>query len=254
MNRTKPYLVAILCLVVWSLGSLFKFFDPYLIPSPWKIAETAWKLILNGVLIRHISTSFSRVIIGFALTICLAFPMGLLVGLRKESRAIWEAPLNFVRHIPPLATIPILILWFGIGETAKIAIIILSGFFPVFLNTASGVSNCDPRLIEVGKVLGYRPSERLIHIILPAAIPSIFVGLQLGIGYAWRSLVGAELIAAASGLGYMITEAEQLSRPDTVIVGIIAIGLLGLLIDAVLNYIGNRFMPWHKEEKVYVQG
>ena len=253
MDRIKPYLIVFLLVIVWTIGSLFDLFDVYLIPPPWKVVSTAWKLILNGVLIRHVATSFSRVMVGFAITICLALPMGVLVGLHKGSRAIWEPPLNFMRHIPPLATMPMLILWFGIGEPAKLAIIILSGFFPVFLNTASGVSNCDPKLIEVGKTLGHEFLDRLVRIILPAAIPSILVGLQLGIGYSWRSLVGAELLAAASGLGYMIIEAEQLSRPDTVIVGILTIGLLGLLIDVVFNYACSRLMPWCREEKIYVQ-
>jgi len=250
----KAYLIVTVILLFWILGSLFGLFNAVLIPPPWKVAQTAWKLIVNGVLFRHMITSFSRVIIGFFITICLAFPMGLLVGLHKESRVIWEPPLNFIRHIPPLATIPILILWFGIGEPAKLVIIILSAFFPVFLNTVSGVANCDQKLVEVGKTLGYRPIDILMHIILPAAFPSILVGLQLGIGYSWRALVGAELLAAASGLGYMIIEAEQLSRPDAVIVGILTIGFLGLFIDIIFDYFSDRLMPWRKEEKIYVQG
>lgn len=254
MNRIKPYLIIVLVLIVWTVGSFLGLFNTYLIPPPWRVAWTAWGLVLNGVLIRHMATSFSRVIIGFAITVCFAFPMGLLVGLHKTSRDFWEAPLNFIRHIPPLATVPMLILWFGIGEPAKLVIIILSAFFPVFLNTVSGVANCDQKLIEVGKALGYKSSDRLLHIILPAAIPSILVGFQLGIGYSWRALVGAELLAAASGLGYMIIEAEQLSRPDVVVVGIITIGFLGLLIDIVFDYFCRRLMPWRKEEKIYVQG
>lgn len=254
MDRIRPYLIIVLIIAIWTVGSLLGLFNVYLVPSPWKVVQTAWKLILNGILFRHMTTSFCRVVTGFAVTICLAFPMGLLVGLHKKSRAIWEPPLNFVRHIPPLATIPLLILWFGIGESAKLTIIVLSAFFPVFLNTASGVANCDPKLVEVGKTLDYRPIDRLLRIILPSALPSILVGLQLGIGYSWRALVGAELLAAASGLGYMIIEAEQLSRPDSVIVGILTIGLLGLLIDVVFDYLTNQLIPWRREEKIYVQG
>jgi sulfonate transport system permease protein len=254
MGRTKPYIVIAAVIVLWGIGSFTGLFNAYLVPSPWKVGETGWKLIMNGMLFRHMATSFYRVVVGFAITICLAFPMGLLVGLHKTSRAIWEAPLNFIRHIPPLATAPILILWFGIGEPAKLTIIVLSAFFPVFLNTASGVSNCDPKLIEVGKVLGYRPFARLIHIILPFALPSILVGLQLGIGYSWRALMGAELLAAAAGLGYMIIEAEQLSRPDIVIVGILTIGLMGLVIDILFDFFSSRLMLWRKQERTYVQG
>jgi sulfonate transport system permease protein len=254
MGRTRPYIVIAVVLAIWIAGSLAGVFNVFLLPPPWKIAATGWKLIQNGMLFRHMATSFYRVVVGFAIPVCLAFPMGLLVGLHQPSRAVWEPPLNLIRHVPPLAMTPILILWLGIGEPAKLAIIILSAFFPVFLNTASGVANCDPKLIEVGKVLGYGTIDRLIRIVLPAALPSVLVGLQLGIGYSWRALVGAELLAAASGLGYLIIEAEQLSRPDIVIVGIITIGLMGLMIDIVFDYSCSHLMRWRKVEKTYVQG
>jgi len=254
MSWIRPYMIGLMVMAAWSMGSAADLFNPYLIPSPLKVCSTTWKLVMNGALIGHMSVSFYRVIIGFAITVGLAFPMGLLVGLNKASRSIWEAPLNFVRHIPPLATTPILILWFGIGEAAKLTVIVLAAFFPVFLNTVSGVANCDPKLIEVGKVLGYRPLDRLVRIILPAAFPSILVGLRLGIGYSWRALVGAELLAAAAGLGYMIIEAEQISRPDIVLVGIFTIGLLGLLIDVLFERMSNRLMPWYGGDETYVQG
>jgi len=254
MGWIRPYLIVLMVMAVWSIGSAADLFNSYLIPSPWKVCGTARKLVVSGALFRHMAVSFYRVIIGFAITVCLAFPMGLLVGLNKTSRSIWEAPLNFVRHVPPLATTPILILWFGIGEASKLTVIVLAAFFPIFLNTVSGVANCDPKLIEAGKVLGYRPFDRLVRIILPAAFPSILVGLRLGIGYSWRALVGAELLAAAAGLGYMIIEAEQISRPDIVLVGIFTIGLLGLLIDVLFERMSNRLMPWYGGDKGYVQG
>jgi sulfonate transport system permease protein len=254
MGRIGPLIIIAAVLITWIVGSIAGIFNIYLIPPPWKVAETGGKLTLNGTLFRHMAASLYRVIIGFVITILVAFPMGLLVGLHKPSKIIWELPLNFLRHIPPLAMTPILILWFGIGEPAKLVIIVLSAFFPVFLNTASGVSNCDPKLIEVGKVLAYRPVDRLIHIILPSAFPSILVGLQLGIGYSWRALVGAELLAAASGLGYLIIEAEQLSRPDIIIVGILTIGLMGLAIDIIFDYFSSHMMRWRRAEKTYVQG
>lgn len=255
MRWIRPYLIGLIITIVWSIGSMADLFNPYLIPPPWKVLSTAWKLIRNGILFRHMAISLYRVVIGFTITFCLAFPMGFLVGLNKTNRAIWESPLNFIRHIPPLATTPILILWFGIGEAAKLTVIVLAAFFPVFLNTVSGVTNCDPKLIEVGKVLGYRPFDRMVRIILPAAFPSILVGLRLGIGYSWRALVGAELLAAAAGLGYMIIEAEQISRPDIVLVGIFTIGVMGLMIDVLFDHLSDRLMPWQQRgEETYVQG
>jgi sulfonate transport system permease protein len=254
MRRLRPYTIGILLFLIWTIGSSEGYFNSFLVPSPWQVFKTTQKLMADGTLIQHAGRSLYRVIVGFAITFALAFPLGVMVGLNRTMRAYFEAPLNVVRHIPPLATTPLLILWFGIGEAAKLVIIIMATFFPIFLNTVSGVENCDPKLIEVGKVSGYRPFERMFRIILPYALPSIMVGLRLGLGYSWRALVGAELLAAASGLGYMIIEAEQLSRPDIVIVGILTIGFMGLIIDILFEWFSRLVIPWHQKENTYVQG
>ena len=156
--------------------------------------------------------------------------------------------LEFVRHVPPIACIPMLILWLGIGEASKIAVIILAAFFPIFLNTLNGVVNCDPKLLEVGDIFGFSVLEKFFKIILPSAMPYVTVGMRLGLGYSWRALIGAELIAASSGIGYMIMDAEQLSRPDIIIVGIIAIGLLGYVIDLLFFSLTAKLYNWNKEE------
>jgi sulfonate transport system permease protein len=132
-----------------------------------------------------------------------------------------------------MSLIPLLILWFGIGETSKIVVIVLVSFFPIFLNTKSGFGSCDKKLLEVGDSLGFSMTQKFFKIMLPCAVPSILVGMRIGLGYSWRAIVGAEMIAAASGLGHLILDAEQMSRSDKVLVGIIVIGILGYCCDRV---------------------
>ncbi len=140
-----------------------------------------------------------------------------------------------------------LILWFGIGEASKTAVIVLATFFPVFLNTVDGVSRCDRKLIEVGRTLGLTERERFLRIILPSSLPSVLTGLRLGLGYSWRALIGAELIAASSGLGYLIHDAQALSRSDVIVVAIIVMGVLGALTDDLFFRLARRLVPWREE-------
>lgn len=218
-------------LVIWFLGSSLHSWNSYIMPSPQATWDAALHLAYSGVLFKHVAVSLYRVLAGFLIAFMLAFPLGILLGMMKRWMPYLYPFLEFVRHVPPLAMIPMLILWFGIGETSKMVVIILAAFFPVFLNTLNGVLNCDNRLLEVGISLEFKPFEQFRRIVLPAAFPYILAGMQLGLGYSWRALIGAELIAASSGIGYMILDAEQLSRPDIMIVGILTIGIFGSIID-----------------------
>ena len=221
--------------------------NDFLLPSPRKVCKAAVELYSSGVLIPNILTSLLRVVIGFLLTVSLAFPLGIIVGLNHSAQEYLNIPLEFLRNIPPLAVTPLLILWFGIGEISKLAVIFLSTFFPVFLNTASGVAHSDTKLFEVGRIMGLGNIQIIRRIILPSSLPSILTGLRLGLGFSWRALIGAELLAAASGLGYMIIEAEQFARTDIVIVGILCIGTLGYTMDVVFRHVSILVLPWQKE-------
>ena len=230
-KKIKALILPLFILICWYLGSESGFFNSYILPSPVKILKTFLDLLKNGMLIKHLLVSFYRVFLGFTITFIAAFLLALLIALNDWLTDYIKPTLEFIRHIPPIALIPILILWLGIGENPKITVIILATFFPVFLNTLSGISNCDSKLKEVGDIFGLSKWEKFYRIILPQALPSIIVGMQIALGYSWRSLIGAELIAASSGIGYMIIDAEQLSRPDIIIVGVITIGIFGYLID-----------------------
>jgi sulfonate transport system permease protein len=200
-------------------------------------------------LARHMLVSFYRVFAGFSAALLLAFPIAILLGMNKHWNPYFHITLECVRHIPPLATIPILILWFGIGELPKLLIVIMATFFPIFFNTLHGVASCDIKWVEVGKSFGMNRSEIFRYVVLPAALPAVLVGMRLGLGYSWRALVGAELIAASSGIGYMILDAEQLSRPDIVIIGILTIGVMGTLIDWCFFRLARKFVPWKAGEE-----
>lgn len=241
----RSILIAML-VAVWSLFSAAGLVNTYLLPAPWEIAALAWEMLMDGSLLQNIRVSLLRVISGFSIAFGMAFPLAVLVGLNRIYFELLETPLEFIRHIPPLATTPLLILWLGIGESSKMALIVLATFFPVFLNTVSGIAHCDNKLIEVGHVLGLNRYERIVRIILPAALPVIIVGMRLGLGYSFRALIGAELLAATAGLGYMIIEAEELARPDVVLVGIITIGALGHLLDVLFSRISGWLTPWQK--------
>lgn len=247
MRIIKSLIIPLTFFGFWCIGSALGSFNEFLLPSPLKVYAAGLELLRNGILLPNIYTSLCRVLIGFFITVAVAFPLGILVGLNRRAQELLIAPLDFLRHIPPLALTPLLILWCGIGEASKLSVIILATFFPIFLNTVSGVSHCDSKLIEVGKVMGLSHMAIIRRIILPASMPSIMTGLRLGLGFSWRALIGAELLAAASGLGYMIIDAEQFSRTDIVIVGILSIGMLGYAMDLAFLWISKRIMPWQKE-------
>jgi sulfonate transport system permease protein len=173
--------------------------------------------------------------------------LGILCGRSNSFQSYCWPILEFLRHVPPLAAIPLIILWFGIDEGSKLVIIFLASFFPLFLNTYSGIKGCDRKLLEVGRSLHFTAWQQARLIQLPAALPAIAVGLQLSLGYSWRALIGAELIAASSGIGYMILDAEQMSRPDIVLVGLFAIGIVGSLIDWLFLALTNKILPWNTE-------
>jgi len=241
-------------LAAWFFGSASGHINSYILPSPLSIVATMGQLLENGLLLKHIVISLFRVFTGFFLTFAVAFPFAVFLGMNRRLNPYFDPILNFIRHVPPLACIPMLILWFGIGEPPKIAIIILATFFPVFLNTLNGVMGCDDKLLEVGQVFGFSARDRFYRIILPSALSSIILGMRLGLGYSWRALIGAELIAASSGIGYMIIDAEQISRPDIIIVGIITIGIFGYMIDYGFLKMAHHFMPWEDRQVGYGQG
>ncbi|WP_320172507.1 ABC transporter permease [Maridesulfovibrio sp.] len=234
-NATLAALLPGALVIAWWLLGRWNILNPYLTPPPGKVIDAALNAISSGELWIHSCVSMARVFAGFTLTACLALPLAALIYFFPLSERLLRVPLELLRVTPPLALIPLLILWLGIGEGSKLAIIVLASFFPIFLNALDGLKNSDKKLLEMAETIDLTRRDTFGSVLLPSALPSVITGLRIGFGYSWRALIGAELIAAASGLGYMILDAEELARTDRMFVGIIVIGVLGYFFDAVLS-------------------
>lgn len=241
-NIIKTLTVPLVILIIWWFGSSLHLWNDYVLPSPYKIFTVFCVMIKSGELIKHVLASLKRVVIGFTIAFSLSFSLGIFSGISPKKSIYYNLIVEFMRHVPPISMIPLLILWFGIGEKSKIIIIVLASFFPMFLNIKKGITFCDLKLLEVGDTLGFSKFKKFYKIILPYALPDILVGMRIGFGYSWRAIIGAEMIAAASGLGYLILDAQQMSRSDKVIVGIFVIGLIGVLCDRLVGILINKLL------------
>ena len=206
-----------------------------LLPSPGSVAAAFSGLVASGELFRHIWASACRSLTGFAAAAAAGIGLALLFAGRERARQAGYLLMETVRVTPPLSLIPLLILWLGIDEAPKVAIVFLSSFFPIYMSALTAVRGIDPKLRELGELLRFTPAERFRLLTLPSALPGILTGLRLGFGYSWRALVGAELIAASSGLGFLISESAEFAKTETVFVGIFTIALLGVLADNLLS-------------------
>lgn len=241
---SKKILIFVLLLVAWFVVAELEIWSSYVLPAPMTVLESAREMLGSGELLEAVAISFRRVFLGFGTAFIFAFFMGLVGVLMPSLRLYYTAFVDFIRHIPPLSLIPLLILWAGIGEAPKIIVIFLATFGPMLLNIDAGLGGCDKKLLEVGKILGFDKQQLFWKIMLPSAWPSIFVGMRVGLGYSLRAIIGAEMVAASSGLGYMILDAQTMSRTDKAIVGIIAIGILGLCLDYLLGRLMERLFPY----------
>ena len=194
-----------------------------------------FRMLVSGEIWKDIYISFIRVMKGFSIAFGLAFCLGMLRALLPASGRYYEYVVQFFRNVPPLSMIPLLILWCGIGEITKTVIIVLASFFPMYLNIVKGFTGCDKKLLEVGDMFGYSKGRKFLRIVLPYASADILVGMRIGLGYSWRAIIGAEMVAASTGLGHMILFAQQMSRTDKVIVGILVIGAVGYATDRIFG-------------------
>ena len=236
----KPFYIFAVILALWWIVAALEIWNTYLLPPPWKVAKTFLTMVERGEITSSILVSGKRVLTGGGISFVLAFTAGLCSAYLPERSEYWRHLSNFMRNVPPISLISLLILWFGIGETSKLIVIVLASVFPMYLNISKGFRECDRKLVEVGKTLGFSPFQIFIRICLPYAREDILVGLRTGLGYCWRALIGAEMFAAASGLGYTIVYAQQMSRSDKVLIGIFLIGFIGCVSDALFSVLIRR--------------
>ena len=240
-----PWALPLAMLAVWEGASLAGLIPLRVLPAPTDVARAAWRLMLSGELVRNIWVSFCRAAVGFVIGGGIGFVLGLANGVSQLSEKLFDSTLQMLRNIPHLALIPLVILWFGIDEEAKLFLVALGVFFPVYINTLHGIRSVDPQLVEMGRSYGMSAATLFRQVILPGALPSIFVGLRYALGICWLTLIVAETIAASSGIGYMAMQAREFLLVDVVVLSIVIYALLGKLADSTARLLERLCLAWH---------
>ncbi|MBR1866852.1 MAG: ABC transporter permease [Lachnospiraceae bacterium] len=248
-NIILLFSIPVIVFVLWWYCSGAGIVNPSILPSPQRVWAALVKQIEKGSLWVHISSSFVRVIKGYMIGTIAGLLLGTLAALSKTVGKLIEVPVGILRPIPAIALIPFFILWMGIGESSKVSVIVFGSFWPVLLNTIQGIQSTDKKLLEVGEILEKNRLIVLTQIVLPSALPAIFTGLRLGISSAWTCVVAAEMIAASSGIGFLISYSREMAQPATLLVGIATIGLFGLLIDVIFKRLNYTLIYWQREDK-----
>jgi sulfonate transport system permease protein len=230
--------------VVWELVSRLGLVAPNLLPAPTTVLQTILDLARSGDLFRHIGITLYRVAVGFVLGTLVATILGALTGYSRTAQAYLDPLLQALRNIPSIAWVPLFILWLGIYESSKIALIAVGVFFPVYLNLMSGVQGVDRKLVEVGKMYRLSQIQLVRRVFFPATLSSYLVGLRNGLGLGWMFVVAAELMGASRGLGYLLVDGQTTSRPAVIIASIALFALLGKLTDCGLLAINRRLLYW----------
>lgn len=237
INALKLISLPVLIIILWEFAAYEGWITPYTMPAPSRIVKTFVALVKDLTLLKDIAASIIRVFSGFALAAVSAIILGIITSLSRNFEAFTRFIFQVLKPIPPIAWIPIAILWLGIGESSKIFIIFMGAFFPVFINVIGGIEHIDQRFVEVSKVFEVPYLKFVRKVVIPGALPSIMTGFRIGLGNAWICVVAAEMIAATDGIGYLLMDGRQLSQPDKVILAMLMVGIIGKLMDDVIGKI-----------------
>ncbi|MHC6223392.1 taurine ABC transporter permease TauC [Pseudomonas sp. X10] len=236
-------------LLAWWLVTAAGWVEPLFLPSPGDILAKAWVLLTQGYmdasLWQHLGASLGRIGLALGAAILTAIPVGIAIGYNRIARGILDPLIEFYRPIPPLAYLPLIVIWCGIGELSKVLLIYLAIFAPIAIATATGVRTVDPAKLRAAQSLGATKAQLIRHVILPSALPDILTGIRIGLGVGWSTLVAAELIAATSGLGFMVQSAAQFLVTDVVVLGILLIALIAFALEMGLRALQRKLVPWH---------
>jgi len=248
INKSISIIVVVIILAAWFLTTNLNIADPMLVPSPQKVGIAFIYILTEGykghTLLQHLGISMERLLAAFLLALVTAVPLGLLSGFSNRVRAAFEPIIEFYRPLPPLAYYTLLVLALGIGNESKIALLFLACFAPIYVSCVSAVSRVNKDYINSSYTLGASRLQTFFSVICPACLPDIFTGLKTSIGVGYSTLVAAEMVAANSGIGWMVLDAKNWLRNDIVFVGIIVMGFTGILITVILNIIQKKMVPW----------
>lgn len=249
-ENVLPWLVPVGLLIIWQILSQLGLIPTRILPAPTKIVDATLRLTASGELLGHVRISTWRALTGFAIGGSVGLILGVLNGVSPIAEKLLDSSIQMIRNVPHLALIPLVILWFGIGDEARIFLVILGVFFPIYINTFHGIRSIDPNLIEMGQVYGLNRQELFSQIILPGALPNVLVGLRYALGLMWLTLIVAETIAANSGIGYMAMNAREFMQTDVVVLSILLYALLGKFADSAVRWLERSLLPWHPSQHV----
>jgi ABC-type nitrate/sulfonate/bicarbonate transport system permease component len=244
--RIGKFWLLALFLVVWQLISSANSSLQLLLPPPSAVLTAGWELLKNGVLLQDIAVSLTRVFTAVGIAALIGIPLGAAMGGLPRFRWSFDPLLEFIRPIPPLAWIPLAILWFGISEKEIDFIIFLAAFFPIVLNSAAGFRDVDMLLVRAARSLGANPFVVFWTVYVPAALSHIIIGIRTGMGIGWMALVAGELVGATTGLGFLISQGRMVFRSDFILLGMVTIGVLGLALDGLIRGVSAALMPWKR--------
>ena len=236
--------LSVAALAVWQGLFHLGYIKPIILPPPTQVAAAFQDLVKSGAMTRHVGISVVRVLEGFVIAALLGLSLGIAIGLSRTLDRLTDLVIQVIKPIPPIAWIPLAILWFGIGEESKVYIIFLGAFFPIVINTIDGIRLTEHKFVEVARILEVPRFKFIRKVVIPGAYPAIMTGIRVGLMVAWMCVVAAELIAASSGIGYLIMDARQLSQSDVVLVGMITIGVIGKLMDSLIKLLEQRLIRW----------
>ena len=244
-SKIAPWIVPLLVIAGWEAASRLGWLSTRILPEPLAVAQAFWNLTKSGELAHDVAISTGRALGGLAIGGGLGLVLGLLTGTFRTAETLLDTTLQMIRNVPALALIPLVILWFGIDESAKLFLVAIGVFFPIYLNTYHGIKSVDAGLVEMARSYGLRGWPLYREVILPGALPSILVGLRFSLGLMWVLLIVAETISAQSGIGYMTMNAREFLQTDVVLVGVLLYAFLGKLADLVARGLERRFLRWN---------
>jgi sulfonate transport system permease protein len=240
-----PWLVPVTLLLLWEALTASGLVPSRKLPPPHAVLLAGWTMLRSGELLQDVAVSTLRAGTGFAIGGSLGFWFGLAAGISRQAENLVDGTLQMLRMVPHLALIPLVIVWFGIGEEAKVFLVAAGVFFPIYYNTYHGIRTIDPGLLEMARVQGLSGPALFREVILPGALPSILVGVRYALGIMWLTLIVAETIAGNSGIGFMTMNAREFMQTDVVVLGILLYAVLGKLIDILARWIERRALAWH---------
>ncbi|WP_250454403.1 ABC transporter permease subunit [Caballeronia sp. ATUFL_M2_KS44] len=245
LYRWLSWLVPAMVVVLWEAAARAGLIAAQVLPAPSSVLATAANMAQNGELFVHLGVSLLRAAAGFAIGGIIGLVLGVVVGFSPLAQAIIDRSVQMVRAIPFLAMLPLVIVWFGVGETAKIFLVALAVLFPIYINTMLGIRQIDPKLMELAKVVGMSRSATVRRIILPGAMPSILTGVRYALAHAWLALVIAETLATTKGIGFLAMDAREFLNTNVIVLTVIIYAIIGVVADTLVRVLEGHFLSWH---------